>query len=276
MPCKDRVSSDSVFFSVVVPYFRNIGTISTTLQSLLAQSHTSFEVIIVDDASKDSLSTLLCDFQELFRKRAIEFKLIILALNVGPSGARNAGWRGSSGKFVAFLDADDAWHPQKLELCERVLLCTQAIGCVHDSELRVSDSLARRPEQYSFNEFTLRRISRLAWLIRNQGATPSIILRKDISQRFDETMRYCEDYDLWLRVNTIDGQLVKLMGPPLTFLGRRTLSEGGQSSSTLRMRLGELRAYYKFFTASIVLWPALPLFFIWSILKHLVLLFRIR
>ena len=81
-------------------------------------------------------------------------------------------------------------------------------------------------------------------------------------------MKYCEDYDLWLRVSE-RAKVMQLIGPPLTFLGRPQLSQGGLSGNRYAMRLGEIKVYYNFCERS---WfPrcfALPFLITFSIFKH--------
>jgi hypothetical protein len=101
-------------------------------------------------------------------------------------------------------------------------------------------------------------------------------MRRQNGLNFDEAMRYCEDYDLWMRIAE-HSTVLWLEGPPLTLLGRAQLSSGGLSASTLRMRAGQLRVYYKFCGRNWLrrgwLLPPLALF---SLLKHLYSMFRRR
>ena len=98
--------SDQV--SVIIPTYNRAHCIDRAIRSVLAQTHTDWELIIVDDGSTDHTREVLAGFGEKIR--------VILQSNAGPSAARNAGARAARGKFLAFLDSDDEWLPEKLAL----------------------------------------------------------------------------------------------------------------------------------------------------------------
>ena len=97
--------------SIVMPAFNSEETISASIQSVLSQTFKNWELIIVDDASEDGTAKLV--FREYDDKR---IKLIQNSANMGPAGARNVALECATGDFVAFLDADDLWTPEKLKL----------------------------------------------------------------------------------------------------------------------------------------------------------------
>ena len=96
--------------SVVIPVFNRAATISTTLQSVFAQNFQDFEIVVVDDASQDDIEAALEPFM-----RGGRLRLIKNPINQGVSAARNTGVRAARGTFIAFLDSDDAWEPEKIE-----------------------------------------------------------------------------------------------------------------------------------------------------------------
>ena len=97
--------------SVIVPCFNSVDFIFEAVSSVLCQTHQNFEILIVDDGSTDGTRDLL---QKEFQS---EQKIVILEheTNLGAGGARNTGISLAKGKYLAFLDADDIWHPTKLE-----------------------------------------------------------------------------------------------------------------------------------------------------------------
>lgn len=103
--------------SVVVPCYCCEGTIERAVDSVMKQTALPAEVLLVDDASPDQGRTLnkLRQLQGRFRDKT-HIEVIALKNNGGPSVARNAGWEAATQPYIAFLDADDAWHPQKLEI----------------------------------------------------------------------------------------------------------------------------------------------------------------
>ena len=97
------------FFSVITPLYNKQGYIATTLQSALAQTFTDFEIIIVNDGSTDDSEAVLKTFAD---NRIVYIKTV----NRGVSWARNTGIENSKGKIIAFLDADDDWLPNHLQV----------------------------------------------------------------------------------------------------------------------------------------------------------------
>lgn len=100
--------------SVVVPLFNKQEYVETTLESVVNQSYRNIELIVIDDSSTDSGFFLVQEYLKTHKDRFAEIKLKSRA-NTGQTGARNDGVLEASGDFVAFLDADDVWHPDKLE-----------------------------------------------------------------------------------------------------------------------------------------------------------------
>ncbi|WP_136068372.1 glycosyltransferase family 2 protein [Modicisalibacter radicis] len=97
-------------FSVVIPVYNAQATIEATLESVLLQRLQNFEVVLVDDGSTDGSLSLLRSWQRRDRRL-----VVIDQANAGVSAARNAGAARASGEWIAFLDADDLWHPDKLQ-----------------------------------------------------------------------------------------------------------------------------------------------------------------
>jgi glycosyltransferase involved in cell wall biosynthesis len=96
-------------FSVLIPAHNHADYLAEAIQSVLAQTYTNFEMIIVDDASSDNTADVISQFNDP------RIKYIVHGKNRGLSAARNTGIRASSGKFIAFLDADDFFHPEKIQ-----------------------------------------------------------------------------------------------------------------------------------------------------------------
>ena len=97
------------FISVIIPAFNADKYIAETLNSVLLQSHSNFEAIVVNDASTDRTKEIVNEFIE----RDARFKLIEQS-HLGTANARNHGIKTSRGELISFLDADDLWHPDKL------------------------------------------------------------------------------------------------------------------------------------------------------------------
>lgn len=100
---------DRPLVSVIIPAFNAERFIGQTLDSVLQQTYDCFEVIVVDDGSTDRTAELVCDYA----RRDLRVRLY-QQQNQGPSAARNAAIARSTGEFIAPLDADDIWYPEKL------------------------------------------------------------------------------------------------------------------------------------------------------------------
>ena len=97
--------------SIIIPYFKKKNYIQQTLNSILKQKYKNFEILIVyDDEDQSDLP-----FLKKIKRKDKRIKLIINKRNIGAGMSRNKAIKISKGKYVAFLDADDLWHPDKLK-----------------------------------------------------------------------------------------------------------------------------------------------------------------
>ncbi len=243
-------------FSVVIPAYNAAATIVGSVTSCLEQSYAPHEVIVVDDGSTDDTAALL---EAAFGGR---IKRIALARNSGPAAARNAGLAHASGTHIAFQDADDLWHREKLA-------CLAGI-------------LAKRPEiRFLFHPYTLSEVAFAVgedmleprpyplWklLLSNPIGTPCVVMQRDGAIRFDECLHYMEDYELFLREACRTG--VFRIAAPFTRVGRPILSPGGQSAKRWQMRRGEIRAWLRFAGAHPQFYPLVGPLILFALLKHL-------
>ncbi|MGB5082945.1 MAG: glycosyltransferase family 2 protein, partial [Burkholderiales bacterium] len=113
-PRRSPLDSERVPVSVVIPCYRCKGTLRRAIASVAGQSARPVEVVLVDDGSDDGSLGLLRDIQHELGGDWV--KVIALGQNRGAGPARNAGWNVATGRYLAFLDADDAWHPRKIEV----------------------------------------------------------------------------------------------------------------------------------------------------------------
>ncbi|MCK7630234.1 glycosyl transferase [Shewanella algae] len=96
--------------TIITPSYNSKKYIKATIDSVYMQSYSNFEMIIVDDSSSDGSADYISDILPDNR-----FRLIQLKENVGAAEARNVALKESKGRYIAFLDSDDTWYPQKLE-----------------------------------------------------------------------------------------------------------------------------------------------------------------
>jgi len=235
-------------YSVVIPAYNSEKTIQACLRSVAAQTLAPLQVLVIDDASGDGTEAAVRRCEGEFAAAGIELQYFRLARNAGPSAARNKGIREAAGNYIAFLDADDTWSSNKLAIVDRFVGTTSAGLVCHDhADHRAEDM--RQSDDVQTERYRTQPLSLPGMLLRNPAQTSCAVARKQPALIFDETMRHCEDYDLWMRIAERCG--------------------GGLSGNTLQMRIGEMRVYYKFCRRA---WPyrvwLLPGLFVFSVLKH--------
>lgn len=122
--------------SIITPSYNSSKFISSTINSVLEQTYLNWEMIIIDDCSNDNSNEII----GTYCKKDDRIKLIRLNKNVGPAIARNIGIELATGKYIAFLDADDLWLPNKLEkqiqFMEKtdVLLCYSSYYIINEND----------------------------------------------------------------------------------------------------------------------------------------------
>jgi glycosyltransferase involved in cell wall biosynthesis len=246
-------------FSVIIPLYNAKKTIKTTIESARNQTYSeSIEIIVVNDGSIDGCEKIVEDMVLDHQiNRIIKF---INKPNGGASSARNRAMKEATGKYIAFLDADDIWHPQKLELVLNLLENNEEIDLLgHSYTLNENFS-----EKYTNKK--PRKISFFQLLIKNFAVTPSIVVRKEALELFDEKMKFAEDHELWLRIASKKN--IYFLDLPLVLLGRKPLSSGGLSAQKWNMRKGEIQMYINTLKYKKILFLALPFLIIFSLIKY--------
>ena len=187
-------------FSVIIPVYNKANTIAESLQSVLAQTETDYEIIVVNDGSSDHLHDVLRDFPTV---------QVIDQPNGGVSVARNTGIHAAKGDYVCFLDADDLWLPSHLEEMSILInqfptanmFATSHIATTPDGKIsHSSKSLTSFEERFICdNLFVL--LNNYSYGIIN---TNSICIQKNVLEAnniyFEPGERIGEDTDVWYRV----------------------------------------------------------------------------
>ena len=245
--------------SVIVPMYNSKNTIKSAIESLLNQTYKEpIEIIVVNDGSKDGCEKIV--EKMIINNQTNRTIKLINKPNGGVSSARNRGIKEASGDWIAFLDSDDMWHPQKLELVFEALKDDSIKFIGHSYTL----------ENNFDKKFNLEKLSKVSFtklLLKNFAVTPSIIIKKEICEYFDEKMTHTEDHELWLRLAL--KLEVYYLNLPLTTLGRPQLSQGGLSSNKWAMRKGELKMYKNIIRYKKSLTLLYPFLVIFSLAKHL-------
>ena len=250
--------------SAVIPCFRCKETIRRAVASVARQSLVPAELILVDDASEDGTLAILTDLRGEFGERWV--RIIALDRNSGPSGARNAGWDAASGKYIAFLDADDAWHPRKTEIQYAFMEAHPEVALCGHGHRRLSDgdslnTQLRRPGYRS--------ISLGALLLSNRFVTPSVIVRRDIALRFQAGKRHMEDHLLWIEI-AAEGRRVARLNEVLAFTFKAPLGASGLSAHAWEMRKAELANYWILLRAGRLGLAATLALCAYSLAKHMI------
>lgn len=195
--------------SAIIPAYNAEDFIAETLDSVFAQTYRPLEIIVVDDGSTDRTAEVVKNY---LQRNDNETNLrYIYQQNSGPSGARNSGIKSSTGKYVAFLDADDLWPEDKLskqaglmELYPDVVLTFGDMRRFSKSKgIAESMFIRQKCTKEFFGDSFYVKDAYNKLLTRNFIPTGTVIIRKDFfqySDLFDEYLRCVEDWDLWLRI----------------------------------------------------------------------------
>jgi glycosyltransferase involved in cell wall biosynthesis len=248
--------------SVVMPCYRCTESVRSTVASIAAQTLLPSEVILVDDCSGDGTLQLL---HEIAREHAAGWiHVIAMPANMGPSGARNAGWARAGQPYVAFLDADDSWHPLKLELQMAVLHADPALALLgHAMDVRDRD-VPPRPLQWPS---AVMRIRRHTMLLTNPFPTASVILRRDLPFRFDERLRRAEDFLLWAQI-VLSGHRSARIQQVLASWHKPPFGAGGLSGDLAAMNKAGIDVRNQLRRDGLMTWPELQCAHLWSAVRH--------
>jgi len=186
------------FVSVVMPTYNHAQYIGEAIQSVLGQTYTNIELIIVDNFSTDNTRNIISDFADQ-RIRYLQFA------NHGIIAAsRNHGIGHAKGKYIAFMDSDDLWEEEKLTMQVKLAQMDERIGLVFTRFCVMSEDNDNGKIMGPKRNFSVEDI--YGQLIKNNFITSSSVLaRRDAVERlkgFDENpdLRCSEDFDLWLRI----------------------------------------------------------------------------
>jgi glycosyltransferase involved in cell wall biosynthesis len=197
--------------SVVIPAYNAEGTLDDAIGSALAQTHAPLEILVIDDGSTDATAAIAARHAKASSGRV----RVIRKENGGVASARNRGLAEARGDLIAFLDADDAWAPEKLAVQAHHLATRPEVVLVGTGTYRWPS--AEPSAVGNAGEPGVRRIERERLAVRNHLVTSSVLLRRSAmteAGRFDEELHGPEDHDYWLRV--ADSGAIEVIDAPLT------------------------------------------------------------
>lgn len=178
--------------SVVIPTYNRGYCIERAINSVLCQTFSAAEIIVVDDGSTDNTSDILSQFK-------VEIK-IIKQENRGVSSARNAGIREAEGEWISLLDSDDEWMPNKLKEDKIFHDQNKLLNIFQCEEIWIRNGIRVNPKKKHQKKGGWIFLDCLPLCIVSPSA---VIFKKSLWQEingFDEQFAVCEDYDMWLRV----------------------------------------------------------------------------
>jgi glycosyltransferase involved in cell wall biosynthesis len=187
--------------SVVIPTFNQSTYVRRAIQSVLGQSLADFELIVVDDGSEDDTEVVVSRYADA----RVHY---VWQPNAGLSAARNRGIAGATGQYVAFLDADDWWHPELLSTLTSALDLAPAEASVAHCDWCYSDASGTRLTPQSAAMTYGAELCTL--VLRNPIAVHSALIRRSTLESIGgfSDMNLLEDWDLWLRVAQAGGRFV--------------------------------------------------------------------
>lgn len=182
--------------SVIIPVYNGAATVGAAIDSVFAQTFADYEIVCVDDGSRDDSLAVLERYPTRLR--------VLRQHNQGPSAARNLGVRNSSGEMLGFLDADDLWHPRFLE--RTVAALDREPACVMAyTDLEIADSTGRNLHARLIGERAVPTVEDM--LARLWPILPSsVLIRRAAYDRvggFPEALRAFEDVYLWLLLREV-------------------------------------------------------------------------
>ena len=212
--------------SVIIPTYNRRNTLPRAVESVLNQTYKPIEIIVVDDGSMDGTKEMFSNMYPLVR--------YIYQVNSGVSSARNTGIKSATGDWIALLDSDDEWLPDKLNRQVQLLQDNAGIRFCHTNEIWIRNDVRinqrKKHQKYGGNIFKkcldICRISPSSSLFHT-----SVI--NDVGL-FDESLMVCEDYDLWLRITS---------KYPILFLDQALIKKFGGHSDQLSRVLGGIEQY---------------------------------
>jgi glycosyltransferase involved in cell wall biosynthesis len=190
--------------SVIIPTYNRADMVGDAIQSVLDQTYSDWELIVVDDGSTDNTGDVVARYEDE-RIRHIH------QANRKLPGARNTGIRAAHGELIAFLDSDDLFLPRKLAQQVAFLDAHPEVGLVAGGHVEVDRQLRLLREVAPWHSQT--GLGLADWLYSCPFVPSAVLVQRAWPEKvglFDETMRYVEDWDLWLRLAAAGCQMAWL------------------------------------------------------------------
>jgi glycosyltransferase involved in cell wall biosynthesis len=208
------------------------------VQSVLDQTVRPKEIILVDDASGDETAR---ELKRLATAYPEMIKVISFDVNKGVSDARNSGWDAATQPYIAFLDADDAWHPEKIETQYGYMTTHPDVVLSGHNHRQINPEYGK--PSWRLDRCKIEHVTKSSILISNRFITPSVMLKRDIPFRFATGKRHMEDHLLWSQIVCAGSPVIKL-SVKLAAIYKYAYGAAGLSAQSRQMYLGEVSNFH--------------------------------
>ena len=237
----------SLPITVVIPCYKSASTISRAIDSILKQTALPKEVIIVDDYSNDGGLTI-DTLKRIQQSSSLVIEVISLDCNVGPGSARNVGWESATQPYIAFLDADDSWHPEKLRTQYQWMVSHPHVALSGHASVMLNS----QEEPQVFDGIVgMKKVSWLALLLFNYFPTRTVLLKREIPFRFLSGKRYAEDYLLWLMI-VLNHYPAYFLNLPMAYTYKEDFGESGLNGHLLKSHLGVIDTFKRLLNLKLI------------------------
>jgi len=200
-----------MYISIICPTYNSSDFISKTIESILDQTYSKFEIIFSDDGSRDETINILEKFKIRFQEKKISVR-IIKNKHKGPGFARNEAIKVASYEWIAFIDSDDLWTKDKLKEAAQEIKKDSSINCVLHRQIFLKQNKKQKyfdfDKYYNFNKLVKNQLFK-----SNFFAMSTVVMKKKLvieNGGFNEFFQNAQDYDLWLRIgNSFKIKIIK-------------------------------------------------------------------
>ena len=258
------MKSTELVISVVIPMYNAADTIVRALDSVKRQTYRcGYQILIVDDGSDDNSREVVDRYMADNPQMDIT---VVSQPNRGVSAARNAALRQADGDYIAFLDSDDEWLPEKIE--KQIAVFQQNA----DVDLLGTNRNGEHIKSLFGLKFRhLTRISSKMLLFKNFFPTPSVIIKNDREKKivFEENRHFMEDAECWIRFCKRNNCYLLNESLVITGGGKPSFGFSGLSSNMKKMHQGEIKNIQVAYDSSIINRFEYCFFYVYSSLKYL-------
>jgi glycosyltransferase involved in cell wall biosynthesis len=220
--------------SIITPMYNNEAVIEETINSVINQTYSNWELILVDDCSLDSTISKV----ETLAENDTRLKLLKHQENKGAAEARNLGTKMAKGSYIAFLDADDLWKKDKLELQVEVLNTKLSDVCFGSYELMDSNGLPLNKKVQALKELTYKKLLKANYI----GNLTGIYNCENLGKIYTKDLKKRQDWLLWLEAIKRSEKPAKGISETIAYY---RISEGSLSSNKTNLIKHNFNAYRK-------------------------------